>query len=48
MYPDPPKKVWPSNPILFVAILPLAAGFVIAATLSAGPSEVFKALTGRK
>lgn len=48
MYPDPPKKVWPSNPILLVAILPVALGFIIAACLSGGPSEVFKALTGRK
>jgi len=48
MYPDPPRKVWPSNPVLFAAILPLAVGFIIAASLSAGPSEVFKALTGRK
>lgn len=48
MYPDPPKKVWPSNPVLFVAILPLAVGFIIAASLSAGPREVFKALADRK
>lgn len=48
MYPDPPKKVWPSNPVLFVAILPLAVGFIIAASLSAGPREVFRALADRK
>lgn len=48
MYPDPPKAVWPSNPILFVAILPLAAAFIVAASLSAGPREVFKALKNRK
>lgn len=48
MEAEPPKKSLLSNPILAVAILPLAVGFIIAASLSAGPSEVFKALTGRK
>jgi hypothetical protein len=48
MKPGPPEKSLLSNPLLAVAILPLAVGFIIAASLSAGPSEVFKALTGRK
>ncbi|MEO5937823.1 MAG: hypothetical protein ABIQ43_02310 [Sphingomonas sp.] len=48
MSSEPPKKSPFSNPILTIAILPLAVGFIIAASLSAGPSEVFKALTGRK
>jgi hypothetical protein len=48
MDPESPKKSLLSNPILAIAILPLALGFLIAAALSAGPSEVFKVLTGRK
>lgn len=44
----PPKKSRFSNPILVVAILPLAVGFIIAASLSAGPREVFRALRPKK
>ena len=44
----PPKKSPFANPILIIAITPIAIGFIIAAALSGGPSEVFKALTGRK
>ncbi|MBN8814213.1 MAG: hypothetical protein J0J06_02060 [Sphingomonas sp.] len=48
MATEPPRKPSFSNPILTMAILPLAVGFIIAASLSAGPREVFKALTGKK
>lgn len=45
----PPAKFSPlANPLLTIALAPLAVGFIIAACLAAGPSEVFKALTGRR
>lgn len=44
----PPKKSPFANPILTLAILPLAVGFIIAASLSAGPREVFRALRPKK
>jgi hypothetical protein len=37
-----------SRILLLILIMPLALGFIIAACLAAGPTEVFKALTGRK
>ncbi len=37
-----------SRMLLLVLIFPLALGFIIAACLSGGPTEVFKALTRRK
>ena len=48
MTSEPPRKSPFSNPILTIAILPIAVGFIIAASLSAGPREVFKALTVKK
>jgi hypothetical protein len=37
-----------SRVLLLILFTPIAVAFLIAACLSAGPSEVFKALTGRK
>ena len=45
---DPPRKSPFSNPVLTIAILPLAAAFIVAASLSAGPREVFRALRRKK
>jgi hypothetical protein len=44
----PVKKSPLVNVYLAIVLLPFAIGFIIAACLSGGPSEVFKALTGRK
>jgi hypothetical protein len=37
-----------SRILLLIPFAPLALGFIIVACLAAGPTEVFKALTGRK
>ena len=44
----PARKSVLTNVLLAIVLAPLALLFVIAASLSAGPSEVFKALTKRK
>ncbi|MGN6819584.1 MAG: hypothetical protein ACTHJR_13030 [Sphingomonas sp.] len=44
----PAKKSPVMSVALTILLAPLALAFIVAASLSAGPSEVFKALTGRK
>ncbi|HEX4693118.1 hypothetical protein [Sphingomonas sp.] len=48
MNPAPAKKSVLTSILLGIVLAPLALVFVIVASLSGGPSEVFKALTGRK
>jgi hypothetical protein len=48
MNPAPVIKSVLSRTLLLILIAPIAVGFLIAACLSAGPTEVFKALTRRK
>lgn len=48
MESDPAKKSALASIFLAILIAPLAVLFIIAASLAGGPSEVFKALTGRK
>jgi len=44
----PAHKSVLTSVFLGIVLAPFAIGFIIAACLSGGPSEVFKALTGRK
>lgn len=44
----PIKKSLLSSVLMGILLTPFAIGFVIAACLSGGPSEVFRALTGRE
>jgi len=44
----PAKKSVLTSVTLGIVLAPLALVFVIVASLSGGPSEVFKALTGRE
>lgn len=44
----PVKKSALVSILLAIVLAPLALTFIIAASLAGGPSEVFKALTGRK
>ena len=48
MNPEPIKKSVLMSTYLGITLAPFAVGFVIAASLSGGPSEVFKALRGKK
>jgi hypothetical protein len=48
MNPAPAITSALSRALLLVLILPIAGAFVIAACLSAGPSEAFKAMFRRK
>lgn len=43
----PIKKSLLSSILVGIVLAPFRLGFIIAACLSGGPSEVFKALTGR-
>ena len=44
----PPRKSALVSIMLAILLAPVAIAFLIAASLAGGPSEVFKALTGRK
>ena len=48
MDPVPAKKSALMSIFLAILLAPIAIAFIIAASLAGGPSEVFKALTGRK
>lgn len=44
----PARKSVLTSVVLGIALAPLALVFVVVASLSGGPSEVFKALSGRE
>jgi hypothetical protein len=48
MSPAPIKKSALRSAYLWIILAPFTLGFVIAASLAAGPSEVFKALRRKK
>ncbi|HEX8056116.1 MAG TPA: hypothetical protein VF481_05605 [Novosphingobium sp.] len=45
---DPIRKSVLRSAYLWIIVAPFTSAFVIAAILAAGPSEVFKALRGKK
>ncbi len=45
---DPPRKSVLVSVMLGIVLAPLALAFIVAASLAAGPSDVFKALLRRK
>ncbi len=48
MDPDPVRKSALEGMLVTVLLAPIAVAFVVAASLAAGPRDVFKALTNRK
>ena len=48
MDPAPPKKNSLTSILLAILLAPFAVGFIIAASLAAGPSEALRAVFGRR
>jgi len=48
MAPAPIKKSLLRSTYIAIIVAPFALGFIIAASLAAGPAEVFQALRGKK
>jgi len=48
MDPAPTKKSVLKSTYIAIIVAPFALGFIIAASLAAGPAEVFKALRGKQ
>jgi hypothetical protein len=47
MEPVPVRKSPLTGPMLTILLAPIALAFIVAASLSGGPREVFRALTNR-